>query len=73
MEANKPRVDNLMISANCNTVPKSLCYNPSLRLLAYASANTVLILDPYHSVKDSTTVPKVLYSLRGHEARVNGV
>jgi WD40 repeat protein len=59
-----------MIAANVNTVINGLDYNPSLELVAYAAANSVLILDPKHT---QGKIPKVLFSLRGHQERVNGV
>jgi hypothetical protein len=55
------QVENLMIAANVNTVIHGLHYNPSQNIIAYAAANSVLILDPNHN-----GYPKVLYSLRGH-------
>lgn len=64
------QVENLMIAANCNTVLKAIAYNKSANLIAYAAANTVLILDPEHY---NDSVPKVLFTLRGHIGRVNSV
>ena len=63
-------IENLMIAANCNTVINGIAYNREIKLGAYAAANSILILDPYH-INDS--VPKVLFSLRGHLERVNGL
>jgi hypothetical protein len=63
-------IENLMIAANCNTTLNSLDFNPVNNLIAYAAANSVLILDPYHL---DLPLPKVLFSLRGHTDRVNGV
>lgn len=58
-----------MISANTNTVMSAIAYNKSSNLLAYASANAVLILDP----SNSQGVPQVLFTLKGHTDRINGV
>lgn len=69
MEAS-PRVENLMIAANVNTVINGSDFNRSHKLVAYAAANSVLILDPYHI---NGSIPKVLFSLRGHSDRVNGL
>lgn len=70
METNKSHVENLMIAANCNTVYHALAFNTKHHIVAYAAANSVLIMDPYH-IKDS--IPKVLFSLKGHTDRVNAV
>jgi WD40 repeat protein len=70
MEGKKIEIENLMIAANCNTVMHSISYNKTHKLVAYGSANAVLIMDPYHI---NNTVPKVLFSLKGHEDRVNSV
>ena len=59
-----------MIAANCNTVQNAISYNKQHKLVAYAAANAVLILDPYH---DKGAIPKVLFSLKGHSERVNAV
>jgi WD40 repeat protein len=59
-----------MIAANCNTVFHSISFNKKQKLVAYGAANTVLIMDPYHI---NNNVPKVLFSLKGHEERVNSV
>jgi WD40 repeat protein len=59
-----------MIAANCNTVMKAFAFNRAHKLIAYAAANSILILDPYHI---NSSVPKVVFSLRGHSERVNGV
>ena len=64
------KLENLMIAANCNTTTNALDFNASVKLIAYAAANSILILDPYH-INDQ--VPKVLFSLRGHSERVNAV
>lgn len=66
-------IQNLMIAANCNTVVNALDFNKSLQLVAYAAANSILILDPYHRIEGAKQVPKVLFSLRGHQDRVNGL
>ena len=42
------KLENLMIAANCNTTTNALDFNPSKKLIAYAAANSILILDPYH-------------------------
>jgi len=63
-------IENLMIAANCNTVVNALDFNPKTKLIAYAAANSILILDPYHV---NGNVPKVLFSLRGHTERINGL
>ena len=42
------KLENLMIAANCNTTTNTLDFNPSKKLIAYAAANSILILDPYH-------------------------
>lgn len=63
-------IENLMIAANCNTVVNAISYNKLNKLVAYAAANSVLILDPYHI---NGCVPKVIVSLRGHTDRVNAV
>lgn len=36
-----------MIAANANTVLRAMDYNLTYRLVAYAAANAVLIIDPY--------------------------
>jgi WD40 repeat protein len=59
-----------LITANVNTVQNSIAFNKEHKLIAYTAANTVLICDPHHYGKN---VPKVLFSLRGHTERVNGV
>lgn len=64
------KIDNLMIAANCNTVINGFSFNKSNKLIAYAAANSILILDPYHI---QGNVPKVLFCLRGHQDRVNGL
>ena len=64
------KLENLMIAANCNTTTNALDFNSKVKLIAYSAANSILILDPYH-VQGS--VPKVLFSLRGHTDRVNAV
>jgi hypothetical protein len=37
-----------MIAANCNTTNNALDYNQKTKLIAYAAANSLLILDPYY-------------------------
>lgn len=37
-----------LICANLNTVFSALAYNAKYRVIAYAAANALLILDPYH-------------------------
>lgn len=70
MEASSGTITNLMIAANCNTVINALEYNKDIKLIAYAAANSVLILDPYHI---NNSIPKVIFSLRGHKDRINAV
>jgi WD40 repeat protein len=70
MENSTVPIENVMIAANCNTVINSISYNKDKSLVAYAAANSVLIMDPYHI---NGKIPKVLFSLRGHLDRVNGV
>lgn len=70
METNTPTIENMMISANCNTLVNSIALNKTASLIAYTAANSVLIMDPYHI---NGNIPKVLFSLRGHSERVNGV
>lgn len=43
------QVENVMISANANTVFKAMDYQEEAKLVAYAASNSVLILDPYHT------------------------
>lgn len=57
-----------MISANTNTVPKAIAYNKTHKIIAYISANAILILDPFY--KDGV-IPKVLFTLKGHSERIN--
>lgn len=64
------KIDNVMIAANCNTTTNAFDFNPHVKLVAYSAANSILILDPYHV---DSNVPKVLFSLRGHTERVNGL
>jgi hypothetical protein len=64
------QIENIMIAANANTVINSLAFNKEINIIAYAAANSILILDPYHF---NDHVPKVLFSLKGHQERVNGV
>ena len=63
-------IDNLMIAANCNTTINALDFNATNKLVAYAAANSILIMDPYHL---EGNIPKVLFSLKGHQERVNAV
>jgi hypothetical protein len=63
-------IENVMIAANCNTVYHSLAFNKKHNIVAYTAANSVLIMDPYHF---KGCIPKVLFSLKGHTDRVNGV
>jgi WD40 repeat protein len=70
MESRAISLDNLMIAANCNTVVNVLSFNATSKLIVYAAANSVLVMDPYHI---EGSVPKVLFSLRGHSDRVNSV
>lgn len=70
MEQNQIKINNLMIAANTNTVMSAIAYNKQEKLVAYGAANSVLIMDPYHI---NQSVPKVLFSLKGHTDRVNGV
>jgi WD40 repeat protein len=70
MERAEQAITNLMIAANCNTVINGVAFNKTFRLAAYAAANSILILDPYHV---NGSIPKVLFSLRGHSDRVNGL
>ena len=44
-----------MISANTNTVLRALDYNTTHKLVAYAAANSVLIMDPYHTTTKITS------------------
>lgn len=60
----------MMIAANCNTVVNSIAWNKEAQLIAYTAANSVLIMDPYYHNKQ---IPKVVFSIRGHSERVNGV
>ena len=57
-----------MISANANTVPKAIAYNKTHKIIAYMSANAILILDPFY--KDGV-IPKVLFTLKDHSERIN--
>lgn len=41
-------IENLMIATNVNTVTSGLDFNKSNKLVAYAAANSVLIMDPYY-------------------------
>ena len=41
------KIENMMIAANVNTVINGLDFNRTHKLIAYAAANSVLILDPY--------------------------
>jgi hypothetical protein len=54
------------ILANANTVFKAIAHEPSSLLTAYACSNMVLMADTLHT-------KRVLFSLRGHESRVNSV
>lgn len=73
MEANlKQRavsVDNMLITANVNTVQNSIAFNNKYKILAMTAANSILICDPNGYGQN---VPRVLFSLRGHQERVNG-
>ena len=63
-----------MIAANANTVIHAIAHNKKHSVLAYAAANSILILDPYHyNSNNNQNIPKVLFSLKGHQDRVNGV
>jgi len=63
-------IQNLLITANVNTVQNSIAFNKEHNLFALSVANSVMICDPNGS---GINVPKVLFSLRGHLERVNGV
>ena len=54
-----------MIAANANTVPNAIAFNRTYKIVAYAAANAVLIMDPYYRSGEKT-IPKVLFSLKGH-------
>ena len=66
----KVQIENVMISANTNTVPKAIAYNKTHKIIAYISANAILILDPFY--KDGV-IPKVLFTLKGHSERINQI
>lgn len=70
MEAHKSSVENVTIAANCNTVYHSIAFNKKYLIVAYAAANAMLIMDPYHI---NNSIPKVLFSLKGHTERINAV
>lgn len=67
-----PKVSNIMIAANANTVFKAITYCEKTSLVAYAAQNTVLILDNFRK-EGEAALPKVLFSLNAHEARINSV
>lgn len=63
-------IENLLITANVNTVQNSIAFNNEHNLLAFSVANSVMICDPNGLGQN---VPKVLFTLKGHQERVNGV
>jgi len=69
------KIEAELIAANTNTVLRALDFNTKFKLVAYAAANAILIMDPYFKPKShgSRQVPKVLFTLSGHKERVNGV
>jgi WD40 repeat protein len=70
MESKYPKVENLTIAANSNTVLNAITFNKVHKIVAYCTSNTILIMEPNH-YKES--VPKVLFSLKGHSERVNAI
>ena len=63
-------MENLLITANVNTVKNAIAFNKRHNILAMAAANSILICDPNGY---GANVPRVLFSLRGHLERVNGL
>ena len=70
MENTPIQVTNESIACNLNTVFRAFDFESDSRLIAYASANLVCILDQYHF---NEKYPKVLFTLNGHSERVNAV
>jgi WD40 repeat protein len=67
---NTPKIENLSIATNLNTVFDAFDFCPQNKLIAYASSNLVCILEQHHY---HSQYPKVLLTLKGHKERVNAV
>jgi len=62
---NKPDIESVMISSNCNTVLNACDYINDWHCLAFVSANLIHIYD--------TKKVKTYLTLRGHSQRANSV